>query len=387
MRKRNTRTLSSRSKSRKIRPLRFRWPNLIAVILIFIGLGLAGVRYLHHSHADAGEVNFRLECDIDHVGPDDPIVYPGVPGASHMHSFYGNKSTDAYTTPASLTAQKGSCNYNGDFDRSAYWIPSTYFTDANGAATRYANTSQQLIVYYSRPGGAAGPRITPFPAGFRMIAGDAKATSPQPSSISSWDCGDGGPSFPTIPDCSNSSSGNIPVGAIEFPNCWDGVHLDSADHKSHMAYHLANYTCPADHPVAVPQLHYEDWLIGTTGGPKYYLSSGSYSLHGDFFAAWDSRLLNGLIDNCFNTYQRECSPVMYVSNNGDVNVGGTNLFNLNNYTATPTQGDINKSGKVDLVDLSTLLSKWGTSDTSTDLDKNGTVGLSDLSILLSHWGT
>jgi hypothetical protein len=64
-------------------------------------------------------------------------------------------------------------------------------------------------------------------------------------------------------------------------------------------------------------------------------------------------------------------------------------------TATPTPsatpgskvGDINGDGQVNIFDLSTLLSKWGTSGTPADLNNDGTVNIFDLSILLSHWGS
>jgi len=43
---------------------------------------------------------FRTECRYSHVSFDDPIVYPGQPGAAHLHAFYGNTAMDAYTTTA-----------------------------------------------------------------------------------------------------------------------------------------------------------------------------------------------------------------------------------------------------------------------------------------------
>jgi|GEM_PF-1987781 len=48
-------------------------------------------------------------------------------------------------------------------------------------------------------------------------------------------------------------------------------------------------------------------------------------------------------------------------------------------------GDINNDNKVNLSDLSILLSKWNTNDANTDLNSDGKIGLSDLSILLSNW--
>lgn len=50
-------------------------------------------------------------------------------------------------------------------------------------------------------------------------------------------------------------------------------------------------------------------------------------------------------------------------------------------------GDINGDGNIDILDLSTLLSNWGTSNASSDLNGDGVVGILDLSTLLSKWGT
>jgi hypothetical protein len=50
-------------------------------------------------------------------------------------------------------------------------------------------------------------------------------------------------------------------------------------------------------------------------------------------------------------------------------------------------GDLNADGKIDIFDLSILLTRWWTTDPTADLNKNGSVDIFDLSILLSHWGT
>ena len=51
-------------------------------------------------------------------------------------------------------------------------------------------------------------------------------------------------------------------------------------------------------------------------------------------------------------------------------------------------GDIDRDGSVDLGDLSTLLSQFGSSGPglSGDLDRDGDVDLGDLATLLSHFG-
>ena len=57
------------------------------------------------------------------------------------------------------------------------------------------------------------------------------------------------------------------------------------------------------------------------------------------------------------------------------------------YDSVQYAGDINGDGSVNIFDLSTLLSHWGTADTASDLNHDGTVNIFDLSSLLSHWGT
>jgi hypothetical protein len=77
-------------------------------------------------------------------------------------------------------------------------------------------------------------------------------------------------SFPSTP-----CPGGIRATVI-FPSCWDGVTLDSPDHKSHVAYSpgsngLAGDRCPTTHPVRIPQVMYEV-MFDTSGfaDPKYY---------------------------------------------------------------------------------------------------------------------
>jgi hypothetical protein len=48
-------------------------------------------------------------------------------------------------------------------------------------------------------------------------------------------------------------------------------------------------------------------------------------------------------------------------------------------------GDVNGDGLVNVFDLSTMLSKWGTNNAAADLNHDGTVNVFDLSSLLSHW--
>jgi len=45
------------------------------------------------------DVNFVSLCRFSHTAPDDPIVFPAQPGLSHDHTFFGNTTTSADSTP------------------------------------------------------------------------------------------------------------------------------------------------------------------------------------------------------------------------------------------------------------------------------------------------
>jgi len=249
---------------------------------------------------------FNVLCGVDHFAADDPIMFPGRPGASHEHAFYGNNSTSAASTVSSLSAaSRSSCGREmKTSDLSAYWVPVLMKKNADGTSSVVKSGEQFNVVYYRRPGGGMGPGVQPFPVGLRMIAGDSKATSDQARSAVTvaWSC-DGGGGAPHMPaaGCAGTSPSTTLVATLIFPSCWDGVHLDSADHKQHMAYAAANGTCPADHPVSLPELTFDVRFPGITGGPDYYLASGGiYSWHGDFIADWNNQVQNALVASCLN---------------------------------------------------------------------------------------
>jgi hypothetical protein len=48
--------------------------------------------------------------------------------------------------------------------------------------------------------------------------------------------------------------------------------------------------------------------------------------------------------------------------------------------------DLNSDGVVDVIDLSILVSRWGSSDVTADINSDGVVDALDLSVLVSNWG-
>jgi hypothetical protein len=60
-------------------------------------------RAMVEQQAVAGS-EFRVTCASSHRRRDDPIVFQNQSGVSHMHEFFGNRTTDAFSTLTSLRA-------------------------------------------------------------------------------------------------------------------------------------------------------------------------------------------------------------------------------------------------------------------------------------------
>ena len=240
------------------------------------------------TRADLRGVNFIESCRFSHRAPDDPIVFAGKPGASHEHTFVGNRTTNAFSTYSSLRASATTCERSDD--TAAYWVPALY----QGASLVLPHTA---TIYYRR--GTLAP-VNTFPNNLRVIAGDAAATSPQSMRVTFWSCGalSGVPPSSTVPSCP-STRGSFLRLHVRFPNCWDGRRLDSADHKSHMAYALGR-RCPSTHPVSVPAIT-QIYRYPSRGGEGFTLASGGQlSAHADFVNSWKPEALQRLVDACLN---------------------------------------------------------------------------------------
>ena len=262
------------------------------------GVGSAEARGLLGKHRSGSQRSapargeFASHCRFTHRLPDDPIVAPGSPGASHLHDFFGNPSTNAFSTRTSLLgAADTTCRRTDDL--SGYWVPTLYegMAAITPSVTAYYLTARRNPAF-----------IRSFPPGLEMIAGNSHAMGPQDRSVVSWSC-DGGRKVhdPTRPPfCVHKGL----VLSIRFPDCWDGMNVDSVDHKSHMAYSLGQRngtrTCPSTHPVTVPALRLR-LVYRTHGGRFVHLASGRYyTAHADFFNAWRQPALDALVQRCLN---------------------------------------------------------------------------------------
>ena len=222
---------------------------------------------------------FLVECLYSHAAQDDPIVFPGQPGQSHLHVFFGNTDVDAFTTVADLADGDTTCDQ--PLDKAAYWAPALL----RGPEVL---TPVKSTAYY-RPGVGVDPTIVqPFPEGLVMIGGNAGARGEQPLSIVAWSCGAGIERAVLPPECSEGRDLRL---LITFPDCWDGVNLDSDDHHAHVAYSSGGQ-CPEGFPVPILQLQFsvEYPVWGSTEG--LVLASGGLTTgHADFMNGWDQEKL------------------------------------------------------------------------------------------------
>lgn len=228
---------------------------------------------------------FVAQCKLSHRASDDPIVFPGRPGAAHRHDFYGNRSARASSTTKSLQRGKTTCDPRSDL--AAYWFPTLY---DNGKAVRPRRATFYYVTTNDEP-----EKVRSLPQGLRIIAGDAKATSPVDPIVAEWAClGASVESNPRMVSCPNGSDLEL---HLRFPDCWNGRDLDSRDHKSHMAYSRAD-RCPKSHPVPVAQLKFK-LRYPIAGGESVRLSSGpGYTAHGDFINTWDQDELAARVRKC-----------------------------------------------------------------------------------------
>jgi hypothetical protein len=232
---------------------------------------------------------FLADCPFTHRLPDDPIIFPRLAGASHMHDFFGNTSTNANSDYTSLAGAGSNCN--PVIDLSSYWVPTLYNNNVPVAPTG-------TTFYYLGEGVRDDiiAQTQPIPLGLKIVAGNAKATSPD-ESIARWSCLHAGQvgSSKNFVNCPN---GTMLESYLDFPQCWNGRDLDSADHKSHMSYPVGG-ACPSTHPVPVPKLR-QVLRYPVSGDPAgFRLASGpGYTMHGDFFNAWPSPEMERRVRDC-----------------------------------------------------------------------------------------
>ena len=253
---------------------------VIALSLAVLGSGSTLVEAARKAAAFPGGPHFLLECRFAQRNNDDAIVFPGRPGLSHNHTYIGNFSVTAFSTPSSLLGGRSSCDF--EKDSSAYWAPTLY-------VGRKPIRPLTGFVYYVK---RTTTPVAVIPAGLKMIAGNSAAVRAQSKLVASWACGEevgDAPRYALIPRCARD---NLLEYEVVFPNCWNGSTLDSVDHRRHMAYSVTG-RCPAAYPVAIPTVILI--LLYPEVPARAQLSSGRFATHADFMNGWDQATLGQLV--------------------------------------------------------------------------------------------
>ena len=262
---------------------------------------------------------FRFACSAGQLSYNDPIVYPGQPGKSHLHQYYGNTTTDAYSTHASLRAAGGStCNFTGKdiaANRSAYWIPA--MLDGKGNVVKpdhitdyYKHLPKSST--YCTPGSPDFVGIcVPIPNGLKMIFGYDMVTGEPPTGHAYFNCG--GQKFDNLELAVQSGlcqPGTKLLAVINSPTCWDGKRLDSANHRDHVSYQTGDKQCPPTHPYVMPRFTQtvvwiirpgDDLALWRFSSDEMHpeLPHGS-TFHADYFEAWDPFVKGLWQGNCID---------------------------------------------------------------------------------------
>jgi hypothetical protein len=240
--------------------------------------------------------SFNVDCAYHRSLPDDPIVSPRVPGASHLHDFFGNVGTNAASTVGTL-ANETTCELSAD--RSGYWNPALFLGGRRVLPIRVA-------AYYF---GTAKRAVESIPQGLKMIAGSADAGSPTANPHVAWSCS----RETQWSDHPYRCEGGGRVQArIDFPSCWSGRGLDPGEVvypergcPDAFSHRIARLTYRVRYPITDPCLDATPCSIDEAPAENIAVSLASgayYSMHADYWSVWDGTVLPDLVATCLNAH-------------------------------------------------------------------------------------
>jgi hypothetical protein len=300
--------------------------TLLVLVVVLLGLSVPPAQAAQNGQ-------FVLRCAYSHTLSDDPIVFPGQPGASHLHDFFGNTGANASSTFETMLAGETTCRVPSD--TAGYWAP-TGFMDGVQVQPGV------MRIYYLGP--ASGTPET-IPAGLQMVGGNKEAQSPAENPHVSWSCGQttsvSTPHRDTPYDCTPWATYAFVdgiVASIDFPSCWNGTGLRPED----VTYPLGG-ACPPGFGHVIPKLservHYGVMNpMASDGTLAFELSSGpSYTLHADFWNTWQQERLDQLVADCL-VAKAHCGSVDATSSIRWERQFGTQRYDLANAAAPDDEG-------------------------------------------------
>ncbi|SMQ13954.1 protein of unknown function [Streptomyces sp. Ag82_O1-12] len=267
--------------------------------------------------------SFATSCGVNENGlfnSDNIIAAPGVTnGAHHFHDYVGNESNNAFASDQDLAKAETSCDDQGD--KSSYYWPVVRLQNGaqeqdaqkpgggiEGNAGEIVTPKQVTLTFVGNP----REKVTAMPRLLRIITGDAKSFVNGPANANaSWSCTGFEDrqlkdKYPLCPQ------GSDVVRTFKFQSCWDGRNIDSANHRTHVAFTDAAGNCPSGFrpiPQLVQRIVYDiDAPSLQDGGrttPLFAVDSFPEQLHkpvtdhGDFINIFDEDLMGEMVD-CIN---------------------------------------------------------------------------------------
>lgn len=329
----------------------------------------------------------------------------GYGATSHWHTFFGAVGVERDATPETLREAPASTCSGGLLNRTLYWFPSLMdrtklpieqgpngvdqvddtalaalvagYQDGTGESP-FVNPDIGWMYYKGADGSHCGPRngrpavpgcftvpanLGGQPANLRMIADLPNQPVNLPSRAGVWKCSDQpGRKHRTLDDM--AAGPGCPTGSylnmsVPFPTCWNGVDwqvetVAGIERQTHVVYendanadgvldegYWRALSCPASHPITLPQISIEArWLMrpGMDVDDLVLSSDLTKSLdpettepvpdgstaHGDWMNGWDLETATAWWTECLgggpnngvnNTTIRSCVDVL--STDGD----------------------------------------------------------------------
>jgi hypothetical protein len=297
---------------------------------------------------------FRIICGTSHWSFDDPIVKPRQSGVTHLHTFFGNTSTDAQSDASNMANVGRSTCHGGTVNRTGYWTPTPIYHRPGHARDGEVIPAIYNNAYYKTEGldNAHVTALEWFPPGFRMIGGDPTATGPLTDLIGRFDCI--GPTTTTI--YPRYSFDHIPTTAeiqnpllkrqpgednynandttqvcndfnmlVRMPNCWNGVDLyvpsaPGTPYTAHTRYRSNGGGCleagfTHSFPNVTFNIHFHipvadfDYIFLSSDPPTAGPTTRGRTLHGDWangwkqvgnYSNWGMTFVQALMKGCYD---------------------------------------------------------------------------------------
>jgi hypothetical protein len=322
---------------------------------------------------DGDDGKLRINCMPSHLLYDDPIVYPGVEGAAHLHQFFGNTLTNRDSTYSSLRQTgNGTCSGNR-INRTGYWHPAMIRPQNNKVVTPTSYTIYYTVglerddrcdnIFGWQYASQFLPRGFSFIGGWpdALVSGMHSVTTAVPEEYAFDWAGAGvwtlvynngfdavGPAG-TLDDLADlavtaggtaleaSEGGNEKlIARFSLPTCWDGDNLTSATGRTHVTYPRQNgeglLGCPAAYPHRIPDLlfavnfdhngpaDFRQWYLSSDDGHGEPAATypGGHTIHTDWFGAWDDDIIEIASDNVMGI---GAGSTFVTCNNGGLNDG------------------------------------------------------------------